>query len=180
VSRLNRRSAAFCVLAIAAARPAAAQHVATSFEQLRVLVDRGDIVTVRRTAGGHVRGSIADLSGSQLTLIVGGAARTVDRSEVDTIATRRHGSLATGAKWGLSSGIALGLVSAAGARFGGPGFFMVDAAVWSALGTGVGVGISAATVHQQLVYRSAPAQKPVALSPIITRGRAGALLVLRF
>ena len=69
---LTWRTAALCLLFVAGARAAGAQHVATSFEQLAVLVNRGDHVTVADDAGREIHGKIADLSPSALTLVVDG------------------------------------------------------------------------------------------------------------
>jgi hypothetical protein len=176
------RGAAFCLLVLAAAPRAEAQHVATSFEQLRVLVDRGDTVTVTDAVGGRIRGTIADLSASRLTLLINGSARSLERSDVDTIHQRRHGSLATGARWGVGCGTALGILAAVGSRSEDPGglFFLAETGVWAALGTGIGVGISAATEHEQLIYRNGAPGAPVTLSPLAGAGRAGVLVSLRF
>jgi hypothetical protein len=175
------RSAAFCLLALAAASRAEGQHVAKSFEQLGVLVERGDTVTITDAAGSRVRGTIADLSASRVTLLVDGRTRTWEPSDVDVIHQRRHGSLATGAKWGVACGTVLGILAAVSTRVEDPSaFFVADVGVWAALGTGIGVGISAATVHEQLIYRNGAPAAAVTLSPIAAAGRAGVLVSLHF
>ena len=48
------------------------------------------------------------------------------------------------------------------------------------LGTGIGVGISAASVHQHLIYTKRLPPAAIRLSPLMTRGRACMLVSLRF
>jgi hypothetical protein len=83
---------------------------------------------------------------------------------------------------GSRCGTALGILAAVGSRGEDPGgvFFLAETGVWAALGTGIGVGISAATEHEQLIYRNGAPGAPVTLSPLAGAGRAGVLVSLRF
>ena len=80
----------------AAATAVQAQEVATSFDQLRVLVKPGETVTVTDTLGEQVTGTIVDLSSSSLGLVVGRTRRDLAEAEVKAISQKRHANLGTG------------------------------------------------------------------------------------
>src|SRR5438128_606133 len=145
-AQLKWRVTTLCLLLMAATPMAEAQQVASSFEQLRVLVKPGDTVTVAETSGRETTGKIADLSSSSLWLIVAGSRRDLAEREVDTIRQRRHGSLATGAKWGFGIGAGFGLIGGLASGTNciacSGAFIALATAGYAAMGTGIGVGIS--------------------------------------
>ena len=89
---------------------AQAQEVATSFEELRFLVEPGETVTVTDANGRESSGKIAELSTSSLGLLMNKTRRDLQESEVMVIRQRRPDSLANGAKWGFAAGAAFGLI----------------------------------------------------------------------
>ena len=101
-----------CALLLLGADRVAAQEIAGTFDQLRVLVTQGDTITVTNDAGSDIAGTIADLSPSSLALLVDGRRHDLQASDINTIQQRRSDSLANGAKWGFGIGAALGLVAA--------------------------------------------------------------------
>lgn len=84
--------------------------VATSFEQLRVLVGPGAKVTVINSTGDQTTGTISALTTSSLSLGVDGRLRDFGERDVATIRQRRSDSLGNGAKWGLGIGAGVGLL----------------------------------------------------------------------
>ena len=76
-----------CLLLVASAPMVEAQEIASSFDQLRVLLKRGDSVTVTDRSGREITGRIADLSFSSLVLLV------ISRSTCSTRSTARRNAL---------------------------------------------------------------------------------------
>ena len=159
-------------------------QVATSFEQLMVLVEPDDTVTLRDFNGNQTRGRIALVTPSSLRLVVDGAARDLTPADVLEIRQRRGDSLANGAIIGAVAGAGFGLV----------GSIIVcveeeNCAAWvaglmtsyAALGAGVGVGVDALIRREQTVFR-APARPAarIRVAPIVTKGRRGIGISLRF
>jgi hypothetical protein len=177
----------FVLLFLAAATSARAQDIATSFDQLRVLVRPGDTLAVKDAAGKETRGKLLALSASSLELSVGQTTRTFAESEVQAVSHRRHASFGTGAKWGFFIGAGLGALAGVGAAEEGytagesVGWAFLGAGLYGALGAGVGVGVSGLIRRLHVVYAGRPASsKTLALSPILFDGRKGAAVSLRF
>ena len=179
------RLVAICSLLMAVAPRVQAQEVATSFDQLRVLLKRGDTVRVTDTAGREIRGQIAELSSSSIGILVGGNRSDLVEGDVRTISQQRHGNLSTGAKWGFGIGAAFGLIS--GLASAGPhcngcgGFLLLSSAIEGAIGSGIGVGISASMTNQHVIYAK-PGTTSVTLtvSPLVTRNRQGMIVSFGF
>jgi hypothetical protein len=95
--------AVFFLGAMAASSIAHAQGIATSFNELRLLVRPGDTLGITSTAGSQVTGKLVDLSSGVLVMRVGEGRQEWREGEVATIRQRRGDSLANGALWGLQS-----------------------------------------------------------------------------
>lgn len=177
-----------CVsLFLTAATAAEAQEIATSFDQLRVLVKPGDTVTVTDFAGNETRGRILTLSSSSLALSVGETQRTWTSSEVRTVNQRRRASLGTGAKWGFFIGAGIGALAGLGAAQDGysggesVGIAFLGAGLYGALGAGIGVGVRSLMHESHVVYAGRPApQAKLTLSPILSDRRKGVALSFGF
>jgi hypothetical protein len=180
----------FCVAAILAlllicpARPAGAQNLASSFEQLQVLVKPGDTITVTDRAGRELRGKIASLSSSSLALLVEGARYDLPESGIRTIRQRRQDSLANGAKWGLGIGAGLGVaagVAVASGHESTGALIPILAMVYGGIGAGVGVGIDALVLGNQVIYfKPAASSAKLSVSPLVTPRRRGVFLSVGF
>jgi len=178
-SSLARISALVLVL-FGATGSARAQQIASSFEQLQVLVGPGDIVTVTGASGGVMTGRILDLSASTLRLQVDGQSRNVAADDVRTITQNRHANLATGAMWGLPVGIVFGAL--ANRSLGGDwSAANLPGILWfGGIGAGIGVGFAAATVAPHVIFAAPASQPKVTLSPLMDRERRGVQMAWRF
>lgn len=179
------RCAGLALLLIAVAARAGAQEIASSFDQLRVLVKPGDTVTVRDGSGRETTGRIADLSSSSLALLVGGDRRDLAAGQIDTIRQRRSDSLANGAKWGFGLGAGLGvLVGAAIAteyEDAGAAAIVLGSLLYGGLGAGVGTGVDAMISGNQVIYaRRVSSTARVSVAPVLTRERRSVLVSLGF
>jgi ABC-type Fe3+-hydroxamate transport system substrate-binding protein len=179
------RCMAIVVLLTVAAPMAEAQTLASSFEQLQVLVKSGDTVSVTDSAGREMSGRITSLSPSSLVLLVDGVQRDLSESEVGMVRQRRQDSLGNGAKWGLGIGAGLGL--AAGLAIASEyseargAYIPILALVYGGIGAGVGAGMDALILSNQVIYFKPPRSSArVTVSPLVTPERKGVLFAFGF
>jgi hypothetical protein len=178
------RLATLVVLLTMAASMAEAQQLASSFEQLQVLVKPGDTISVTDSAGRELTGKIASLSSSSLALLVEGAQRDLPERDIRTIRQRRQDSLGNGAKWGLGIGAGLGLTAGLALASGdgnANALIPIIALVYGGLGAGVGVGVDALIQSDQVIYfKPASFSAKITVSPLVTAQRRGVLLSFGF
>ena len=162
-------------------------QTAESFEQLRILVKAGDVVSVTDAAGTTNTGEVVELSNSSLRLRVGAVTRELLQADVLKIDQRRRDSLGNGALIGFLVGGGLA-ATAVLASCGNDRSFVnlcegaVPLAVigmWGGLGAGVGIGVDALIVHSQTIYRAAAAASSrVRITPLLSPSRRGVLVSL--
>jgi hypothetical protein len=175
-------------LCVAAPAAAAAQGIATTFQELRLLVRQGDTVTVTDVNGQEVSGKIADLSASSLVLTANNQAREWREMEVATIKQRRGDSLANGALIGLGIGAGVAAIGIAmwvssddyvGDVSGGEVVFAM--AMYGGLGAGIGTGIDALITRRQVVFEKRSASGvTVQIAPLLTPTRAAGRVSIGF
>jgi hypothetical protein len=171
----------------AGASTAAAQGIAVSYQELRLLVQPGDRVTVIDHSGRKTSGRITELSATSLALMVDGQRTDWAEGEVATITQRRGDSLANGAWIGLGVGAgfsAVGIaISAADDAYDDVGAGEVAAviAIYAGIGAGIGAGIDALISRHRVIFeRKAGAGVSLAITPQFGPARAGARLSIRF
>ena len=164
------------VLAVAAGEGVGAQGPATSFDQLSVLVDRGDKVRVTPMSGKPFSGRILAMSASELTLRVGDELRVLRETDVSRIRHRRQDSLRNGAWWGLGAGATAGMVTCGRCHIG-PG--LAVAAVYGGIGAGIGVGIDALIEGNVTVFEGGGKSR-VVLRPQLTPSHRGATVSVQW
>jgi hypothetical protein len=183
-SQTIARASAICLLLLGARSQAHAQELATSIEQLRVLVRPGDDVHIRDTSGRDLKGRIDRLSTSSISLLVGGKTRTLEEGEILTIRARKDDRLSDGARNGFIGGAAFGLLVGLAVRdYGGGGAFVATAAlVYGTLGAGVGVGLDAMITREKIIYEAHTPSSPanVRVAPFMTPERRGVAMSVRF
>jgi hypothetical protein len=170
--RIVRRISAFVLFALATPSLLLAQPAATSLSELRLLVRSGDSVSVVDTAGNTVTGRIADLSRSSLRLLVEGETRDFAQDGIRLITQRRSDSLANGAIIGAAAGAGFGVAGLVVACHSGcswePYAIPTIAALYGAMGAGIGVGVDALIRGRKVIYSSAPTrQTTVRVSPTL-------------
>jgi hypothetical protein len=162
-----------------------AQGVASSFDQLGVLVKPGDRITVDDVTGTEVEGRIGKLSRATLTLITEAGPRQFGDVEVARIRQRRDDSLTNGAIIGAVAGTAYFVTMGALLSDSDGGDVIVSTAVagavlFAGMGAAAGVGIDALITRRQVIYQKPAGAKGVILSPLIGHGRRGAAVTVRF
>jgi hypothetical protein len=177
--------AAFLLFTVVGSAVASAQEIASTFDQLRVLVKSGDKITVTDASGRETSGRIETLSSSALALLIDGARREFTPTEVSAIRQRKPDTLATGAKIGFGIGAGLGLLvgSALASEYDeiDGGEVVLISLMYGALGAGIGVGIDAMVTREQVIFaRPAGSTPTVRLAPLVTPRRRGLAIAVAF
>jgi hypothetical protein len=180
------RILAVLVLSLAAVVNAAAQGIATSYQELRLLIRPGDTVTLVDSTGQEVSGRITDLSASALAMTVDGRPREWRETEVATITHRRQDSLLNGALIGLGVGAATAAVGSAvwaantvGETSAGSVAGVI--AIYGGLGAAIGTGVDAMITKHYVIFDRQPGSGvTVNVAPQLGPGRAGARLSIGF
>jgi hypothetical protein len=162
-----------------------AQGVASSFDQLGVLVQPGDKISVVDVTGREAEGRIGKLSRDMLTLVTEAGPRQFGEVDVAKIRQRRDDSLTNGAIIGAAAGTAyfLTMVALLGDSDGGE--VIVSTAVaggvlFAAMGAGAGAGIDALITRRQVIYQKPAGGNRVSVSPLFGHGRRGAAVTVSF
>ena len=168
------------VLAALAVTASLAEAQRVSFDRLALQLDQGDPVTVTDSDGRRLRGRIVDLSASTLALEADGLRRDLSRGDVSVIQRRERDSLKNGAAIGFASGVAIlvGLIVPDGDL--SPTGFMLLGSLFGAAGAGVGAGLDAPQEESRVVYRAAPSNRRLAVSPVVSPERQGVAVSLGF
>ena len=161
-----------------------AQEVASSFDQLTVLVAPGDEITVVDVSGRKTKGVIGKVSRDELILVNSAGPRRLGEVDVATISQRRDDSLMNGAIIGAVAGTAYFATAAALLRDSDGGEVIISTAiVWGVLSAGIGaaagVGIDALISRRHVIYQK-PGRSKVSVSPVFGRGRRGGAVTVTF
>ena len=178
----TRRLIALALVLAGTASTAQAQEVASTIEQLRVLVRPGSEVRVTVASGRQVKGTIQGFDSTALRLRVHGVDEVLQEPEIRTIRERRDDSLVNGARNGFIVGAALGTWAAfslAGEDVGWTAVFIpFSIAIYGGMGAGIGVGIDALIRTDDVLFDSAWKASRATVAPIVDRGRKGVRVTL--
>jgi hypothetical protein len=109
-----RRSFVVASCLVALPQLAAAQQVATSFDELTSQVRPGETLIVTDTRGATVQGKLVRLAGSSLDMTIGRNSSTrplnIPATDINNIVTRRADKLWDGPLIGLAVGVGAGLI----------------------------------------------------------------------
>ena len=170
------------VLVLGTTWPVGAQELASSFDQLRVLIKAGDTLIIAGRDGQETRGRMVRLTGISLELDVDGATRVLQEDAVATIRHRHQDSLANGAKIGFGAGVGFGALAAVAiAGDIGSAAAVPIVLVYGAMGAGIGVGIDGMLSSDKVIFsRPGPVRARLGISPVVGQGRRGVRLTLGF
>ena len=162
-----------------------AQGVASSFDQLGVLVNPGDKISVVDVTGREAKGRIWKLSSDTLTLVTEAGPRQFGEVEVAQIRQRRGDSLTNGAIIGAVAGTAYFLTGLALLGDSDGGDVIVSTAVvggvlFVGMGAAAGAGIDALITRRQMVYQKPAGGNRVSVLPLFGHGRRGAAVTVTF
>ena len=171
------------LLVIATAPMVEAQVLASSFDQLQVLVKPGDTVRVTDGTGVEARGTIGALSPSSLEMVIGGNRRIFSENDVRTIRQRRGDSLRNGAWWGFGIMAGLTLLGAAAQDVDNDdaGAVVLGVLASGGFGAAIGVGVDAMIRSNEVVFsRPAGVSTRLTVSPLFAASRKSLLLSVGF
>jgi hypothetical protein len=163
-----------------------AQEIASSFDQLAVLVKPGDKITVVDVTGGETKGRIGKLSRDALIVVTSAGPRQLGEVDVATISQRRGDSLKNGAIIGAVGGMAYFVTLLAilqGTSDGGGVIIptaIVGGVLFAGMGAAAGVGIDALISPRQVIYQQPAGRSRVSVSPVFGQGRRGAAVTVKF
>ena len=167
------------VILIAASAASAAAQTANSFEQLALLVESGDSVTVTASGGREHAGRIIDISASAVALLIDGERHDFDEGHVDAVHQWRRDDPILG---GMLFGMGIGAGIAMRGFFGDYDLSKVWTlfGVLAGAGAGIGAGVDALVPGRQLIYRSAGSGRRVAVTPLLASNRRGVAVSFGF
>ena len=163
-----------------------AQGVASSFDQLSVLVKPGDKISIVDMTGREAEGRIGTLSRDELTLVTKAGARQLGERDVAKIRQRRSDSLQNGAIIGAAAGAGYGLAMLAllaSMDDGGgpiPIGVVTGMVVFTGIGAAAGAGIDALITRRQVIYEKPGGGRQVSISPLFLHGRRGVAVSVKF
>ena len=185
MTRTTIGGAVFLLLCAGATR-VDAQGVASSFDQLSVLVKPGDKISIVDMTGREAEGRIGKLSRDELTLVTKAGARQLGERDVAKIRQRRSDSLQNGAIIGAAAGAGYGLAVLAllaSMDDGGgpiPIGVVTGMVVFTGIGAAAGAGIDALIPRRQVIYEKPGGQSQVSISPLFLAGRHGVAVSVKF
>ena len=162
-----------------------AQGVASSFDQLSVLVKPGDKIGIVDITGQETEGRIGTLSRDELTLVTKTGVRQLGEGDVAQIRQRRSDSLQNGAIIGAAAGAGYGLAMLAflaSTDDGGgpiPIGVVTSLVTLTGIGAAAGAGIDALITRRQVIYEK-PGGGHVSISPLFLHGRRGVAVSVKF
>jgi hypothetical protein len=174
-----------CVFLCAGGTSVEAQAVASSFEQLAVLVKPGDKITVVDAAGQETSGRIGKLSSDALILTTSTGSRQLGLVDVAAITQRRDDSLKNGAIIGAVAGAAYFVTAAVALAGTDDTDVIVPTAIaggvlFAGLGAAAGAGIDALFSRRQVIYQKPAPWSRATVSPVFSHGRLGAVVTVGF
>jgi hypothetical protein len=184
VKALAIGGAVFLLLCVGG-NPVEAQGVASSFDQLTVLVKPGDKISVVDVTGRKSNGRIGTMSRDALTLVTEGVPRRLGEGDVAQIRQRRDDSLKNGAIIGAVAGAAYFVTAAALLQDSDGGDVIVGTAIaggvlFAGMGAAAGVGIDALIARRQVIYQKPGGGSRVSVAPLFGPGRRGAAVSVMF
>lgn len=164
--------------------PSSAQRTATTFDQLGVLIEAGDKITVRDANGAETTGRLDSLSAHSLTIVSAGKHREWADTQVSRVFQRRQDSLLNGALWGAAAGggtfgVLAAIFCSGGDCEGDPTVAGVFA-LYTGLGAAAGVGIDALITRRHVIFERPSHSAALSFSPILSGGRRGVALSLSY
>jgi hypothetical protein len=173
------------LLLLVCANRAAAQTVASTFDQLRVLVKAGDKISIVDAAGAEVSARLMTLSHDTMALDTESGPRLLGEADVVQIRQRRQDSLVNGAIIGAAAGTAYVVTALAVLSDSDGGDVIIASAIagtvmFAGMGAAAGAGIDALIARRQVIFQRAASGGRVSVSPLVRRGGLGAVVAVRF
>jgi hypothetical protein len=158
------------------------QEVASTLDQLRVVLAPGSEIHVLTTDGRSIDGTFDRVSGSSLAFSVHGYERILTQDDILRIRQRRDDTLANGARHGFLAGATMGFL--VGAALQGEvrsaALIPVSMGLYGGIGAGIGVGIDALIRHDRTIYDATASRHTVSVAPVVQSARKGVAVTVGF
>lgn len=169
------------IVVLTGAGTAAAQQP-TALATLETLENGSDRVTVTDRSGRQFRGTVIDVSESQLALKTAEETRRFDVQDIGSVRVRKGDSLRNGTLTGAAIGGGVTSLIFLDNECHDDPFCYTVVGVWTGIGALIGMGVDA-LIHRNVVVYTAPAsgaRRELIVAPFVERNRAGVRLAVAF
>jgi hypothetical protein len=155
------------ILALLASSCAFAQEPATSLDQLRLQLAKGDKITVVDASGKSIKGRVENIAPDALAINAGGETRSLREDDIRQITRRKPDSALNGILIGAGVGFGATLpVFLSFAESDEKGMAVAAAGIWGLVGAGIGALVDVAVQEKQTVYFHPKSHVSWSISPI--------------
>jgi hypothetical protein len=169
IKQINRsrcvRISVFCALFAFASGSLIAQEAATSLEDLRFVLGKGDNVTVLDLSGKNIRGKVERIGPGVLEIRVGDSLRSFTDNEARQITRKKMDSPLNGILIGAGVGFGATLPLLWVGSEGDHGWAVAGAGLWGLIGGGIGALVDVAVREKQTVYVRSKSRASLNISP---------------
>lgn len=142
-----------------------AQEAATSLDDLRFVLGKGDRVTVVDLSGKNVRGAVERFAPGVLEIRAGGTLRSFSDNDVRQITRRKSDSPLNGILIGAGVGFGATLPLFLATSEGDHGWAVTGASLWGLIGGGIGALVDVAIREKQTIYVRPKSRASLIISP---------------
>jgi hypothetical protein len=158
------------ILALLAPNAAFAQEPATSLDQLRLLLEKGDKITVIDSSGRNFKGIVEKIAPDALDLKVEGKIQSFNENNLRRITRRKQDSALNGTLIGAAVGFGATLPIALGfSGYDEKGAAVAAAGIWGLIGAGIGALVDVSVQENQMVYFHPKGSISWSISPIFRK-----------
>jgi hypothetical protein len=160
------RISVFCALFAFASGTSLAQEAATSLDDLRFVLGKGERVTVMDLSGKNIRGAVKRIAPGVLEIQAGGFLHSFSDNEVRQITRQKTDSPLNGILIGAGVGFGATLPPFLVASEGAHGWAVAGASLWGLIGGGIGALVDMAVREKQTVFVRPKSCSSLNISPV--------------
>ncbi len=147
------RFAVFCALLVLGSGGVLAQEPATSLDALKLLIGKGDKITLVGPSGKSTTGRIERIASDAIEMTVSGRIQAFAEKDIRQITQKKHDSVLNGILIGAGVGFGATLPLNLGlADHGEKGLAVAAAGLWGLIGGGIGAIVDASITQKQMIY----------------------------
>lgn len=175
---MRSRSISALAFILLVAGPVQAQELASTFDQLRVLLKHDDLLTITDRSDRRLRGRLSQLSSTRLVLDLSGSQREFTANDIDTIEMRKADPLGNGALIGMAIGAGLASAAVVSQTSGGRiGWTPLVALAYGGIGSGIGACVDALVERDRVIY--ARSSSSISITSVFGKRRPGVFVSVR-
>ena len=152
-----------------------------AFQELPLLVNLGDRVTVTDDTGRELQGALVDLTPYALSILADGTRYDLGASGITTIRRRHLDPVSNGVLLGLLTGAGLAGVGVALTSFNPDlATYSGAAALYGGVGAGFGAIVDALNTGSEVIYETGGSSGRLSVGPRVSRDSTGVVVSLGF